>query len=157
MHKCSAMLAPIVKGNKFGKFQSPKTHYEINQMKVVPYASAVGSIMYAQVCTRLDLAYVTEVLGRYQKNPCFGTTGKLLRKYCAICKVLKTNYMLTYRKSDKLVVVGYFDADFAGYVDDKKSTSGYIFTLRLYIHPRRRRYIVEKLQTINQCLVDNAG
>jgi len=96
-------------------------------MKAVPYASAVGSIMYAQVCTRPDLAYVTGVLGRYQKN-----LG--LDHWKAVKKVLRylqgtKNYMLTYGKSDNLVVVGYSDADFAGCVDDKKSTSGYIFTL----------------------------
>ena len=96
-------------------------------MKAMPYASAVGSIMYAQVCTRPDLAYVTGVLGRYQKNP-----G--LDHWKAVKKVLRylqgtKNYMLTYGKSDNLVVVGYSDADFAGCVDDKKSTSGYIFTL----------------------------
>ncbi|XP_074282695.1 secreted RxLR effector protein 161-like [Silene latifolia] len=38
-------------------------------MKNVPYASAVGSIMYAQVCTRPDIAYAVGVLGRYQSNP----------------------------------------------------------------------------------------
>jgi hypothetical protein len=38
-------------------------------MKVVSYASAVGSLMYAQVCTHPDLAFVTEMLERYQKNP----------------------------------------------------------------------------------------
>jgi len=32
-------------------------------MKSVPYASAVGSIMYAQVCTRPDLAFMTGMLG----------------------------------------------------------------------------------------------
>jgi hypothetical protein len=37
-------------------------------MKAVPYASAIGSLMYAQVCTRPDLAFVTEMLDRYQKN-----------------------------------------------------------------------------------------
>jgi hypothetical protein len=39
-------------------------------MKSVPYASAVGSLMYAQVCTHPDLAFVTGMLGRYQKNSC---------------------------------------------------------------------------------------
>jgi hypothetical protein len=34
-------------------------------MKVVPYTSAVGSLMYAQVCTRPDLAFVIGMLGRY--------------------------------------------------------------------------------------------
>jgi hypothetical protein len=38
-------------------------------MKMVPYASAVGSLQYAQVCIRPDLAFVTGVLGRYQSNP----------------------------------------------------------------------------------------
>jgi hypothetical protein len=38
-------------------------------MKAVPYASAVGSLQYAQLCTRPDLAFVTGLLGRYQKNP----------------------------------------------------------------------------------------
>jgi len=96
-------------------------------MKDVPYTSAVGSIMYAQVCTRPDLAYVTGVLGRYQKNPGLDH-WKAVKKVLCYLQGTK-NYMLTYGKSDNLVVVGYSNADFAGCVDDKKSTSGYIFTL----------------------------
>jgi len=38
-------------------------------MKTVLYASAIGSIMYEQLCTRLDLAFTTGMLGRYQSNP----------------------------------------------------------------------------------------
>ena len=37
-------------------------------MKNIPYALAIGSLMYAQVCTRLDIAYAIGVLGRYQSN-----------------------------------------------------------------------------------------
>jgi hypothetical protein len=37
--------------------------------------------------------------------------------------------MLTSRRSDSLEIEGYSDSDFAGDVDDKKSTSGYVFTL----------------------------
>jgi len=57
MHKFSVSPAPIVKGE-----------YELNQMKLVPYASAVGSLQYAQVCTRPDLAFVTGLLGRFRSN-----------------------------------------------------------------------------------------
>ena len=39
------------------------------------------------------------------------------------------NFMLTYRKSDNLEVIGYSDSDLVGCVDSMKSTSGYIFTL----------------------------
>ena len=40
-----------------------------------------------------------------------------------------TGLMLTYRRSDSLEIKGYSDADYAGDVDDRKSTSGYVFTL----------------------------
>ena len=39
------------------------------------------------------------------------------------------DYMLIYRRSDSLEIKGYSDADFAGDKDDRKSTSGYVFTL----------------------------
>jgi hypothetical protein len=69
MHECSTTHVPFMKGDKLGTFQSPRNQLEINEMKSIPYASAVGSIMYAQVCTRPDLAFVTELLGRFQSNP----------------------------------------------------------------------------------------
>jgi hypothetical protein len=65
MHKCNPTPAPIVKGVKFEKFQSLRNQYEIDEMKAVPYAFAVRSLMYAQVCTRPDLAFVIGVLERY--------------------------------------------------------------------------------------------
>ena len=126
MHKCSALPAPIVKGDKFGKWQCPINEYETAQMKAIPYASAVGSIMYAQVCTRPDLAFVTGMLGRFQSNP-GPEHWKLIKKVLRYMQGTK-GYMLTYRRSDNLEVVGYSDADFAGCKDSMKSTSGYIFT-----------------------------
>jgi len=127
MHKCSASPAPIVKGDKFGTFQCPKNEYEVVQMKNIPYASAVGSIMYAQVCTRPDLAFITGMLGRYQSNPGIDH-WKAVKKALRYIQGTK-DLMLTYKRSDNLEVIGYLDADFAGCVDTKKSTSGYIFTL----------------------------
>ena len=37
-------------------------------MKRTPYASVVGSLMDAQVCTRLDIAYIIGMLGKYLSN-----------------------------------------------------------------------------------------
>ena len=65
MHKCNPSPAPIVKGHRYGDFQCPRNKYEIDQMKTVPYASAVGSLQYAQVCMRPDLAFVIGLLGRF--------------------------------------------------------------------------------------------
>ena len=65
MYLCSPEKAPIVKGDKFSKAQSPQNDKERDEMKVVPYASLVGSLMYTQVCTRPDIIFVVGVLGRY--------------------------------------------------------------------------------------------
>lgn len=37
-------------------------------MQKIPYASVVGSLMYAMVCTRPDLAFIVGMLGRYLSN-----------------------------------------------------------------------------------------
>jgi hypothetical protein len=68
MHVCKPSPAPIVKGNSFGEFQCLRNQYEIDRMKAVPYASAIESLQYAQVCTCPDLTFVTGRLGRYQSN-----------------------------------------------------------------------------------------
>ena len=68
MKDCSPSITPFVKGSGFNLNQCPKNDLEREQMKNIPYASAVDSLMYAQVCTRPDIALV-EMLGRYQSNP----------------------------------------------------------------------------------------
>ena len=69
MHKSKPTPAPIVMGDSFGKHQCPKNKYELEQMKAVPYALTVGSLQYAQVCTRPNLNFVIGILGRYQSDP----------------------------------------------------------------------------------------
>jgi hypothetical protein len=51
---------------------SPRNQYEIDQMMLVPYISAVGSLMYVQVCTHPDLGFITEMLDKYKKNSGIG-------------------------------------------------------------------------------------
>ncbi|GJU63325.1 retrotransposon protein, putative, ty1-copia subclass [Tanacetum coccineum] len=46
-----------------------QTPEEVAYMKKVPYASAVGSIMYAVRCTRPDVAFAQNLVSRYQQNP----------------------------------------------------------------------------------------
>ncbi|XP_040990897.1 secreted RxLR effector protein 161-like [Juglans microcarpa x Juglans regia] len=86
----------------------------------------MGSLMYAQVCTRPDIAYAVSVLSRFQSNP-----GQEHWKAAKKVRYLKKTegYMLTFQRSNHLEVVGYSDSDFARCQDDLKSTSGYIFIL----------------------------
>ena len=69
MHDCKSWDVPIAKGDKLSLAQSPENEVERESMKAVPYASAVGSLMYAQVCTRPDIAFAVGVLGRFLSNP----------------------------------------------------------------------------------------
>ncbi|KAL6334087.1 hypothetical protein AAG906_004518 [Vitis piasezkii] len=65
MKDCSPSVSPIVKDDRFNLNQCSKNDLEREQMKNIPYASIVGSLMYAQVCTRLDIAFGVGMLGRY--------------------------------------------------------------------------------------------
>ena len=51
---------PVAKGDKFSLKQCPKNDLERTAMYDKPYASALGSLMYAQVCTRPDISFQWE-------------------------------------------------------------------------------------------------
>ena len=68
MKDCSPSVTRIMKGDKLSLNQCPKNDLEKESMKIISYASVVRSLMYAQVCTRPDIAYTVGVLGRYQSN-----------------------------------------------------------------------------------------
>ena len=46
--------------------QCSKTNTEIERMRGIPYASAVGSLMYAMLCTRPDIYFFIGMVSRYQ-------------------------------------------------------------------------------------------
>ena len=54
---------------KLSKMQAPATDDEKAPMLEVPYASAVGNLMYVMVCTRSDIAQIVGVVSRYISNP----------------------------------------------------------------------------------------
>ena len=60
---------PVLQGVKLSKTQSPTTAEDRKRMKVIPYASAIGSIKYAMLCTR-PIVYLTMSLARgYNSDP----------------------------------------------------------------------------------------
>jgi len=83
--------------------------------------------MYAQVCTRPDIAFIVGVLGRYLSNPGMDhwRAAKRVMRYLKKTR----DYMLTCRKSDSLEIIGYSDSNFGGCQDIGRSTSGYVYTL----------------------------
>ena len=89
--------------------QSPKTPQEVEDMRHIPYASAVGSLMYAMLCTRPDICYAVGVVSIFQSNP-------RPEHWVAVKHVLKylwrtRNLMLTYLGID-LTMTRYTDSNF---------------------------------------------
>ena len=60
---------PFKHGIHLSKEQSPKNSRQKEHMSRIPFASAVGSLMYAMLCTRPDICYVMGVVSRYQSDP----------------------------------------------------------------------------------------
>ena len=127
MKDCSSGDTPVAKGDKFSLTQCPKNNFEIEEMQKIPYASAVGSLMYAQVCMHQNIAFIVGMLGRYMSNPGVEhwKAAKWVMRYLKRTK----DFMLTYRRSDSLEILRYFDSDFDRCQDNKRYTSGYVFML----------------------------
>jgi hypothetical protein len=69
MQESKPVKVPIHVGVKLSMDQCPKTHEEEEDMSRVPYVSVVGSLMYAMVYTRPDIAHDVGVLSRYMSKP----------------------------------------------------------------------------------------
>jgi hypothetical protein len=104
----------------------PKTQEKIEYMSRVPYSSAVGSLMYAMVCTRPDIAHAVEVVRRHMKN--LGKEHWEEVKW--ILKYLRgtTTHALCFGGSNTFLQ-GYVDSDTTSDKHSKRSTTGYVFTI----------------------------
>ncbi|XP_068315005.1 uncharacterized protein [Pyrus communis] len=69
MEQSKKGILPVGHGIHLSKSIGPKTPEEIRHMNMIPYASAIGSLMYAMICTRPDIAYAVSITSRYQSNP----------------------------------------------------------------------------------------
>ena len=119
---------PMSHGIKLSKTQCPASKEERERMSRIPYASAIGSIMYAMLCTRPDVAYALSITSRYQSDPgeSHWIAVKNILKYLRRTK----DVVLTYGGQEgDLVVNGYTDASFQSDSDDFRSQSGYVFCL----------------------------
>ena len=63
MEQSKKEVLPLLQGVKLSKTQNPTTAEDKERMKVIPYASAIGSIKYAMLCTR-SIVYPTTEVGK---------------------------------------------------------------------------------------------
>ena len=104
-----------------------KTTEEFGGVDQTLYQSAVGSLLYLSMGMRPDITYAVSNVARLCANP----SKQHLTVVKCIVHYLKgtTGLGLLYSKDGSKDCVGYCDADWAGDIDDHKSTSGYLFNL----------------------------
>ena len=126
MHDAKSVSTPVAPHFKLSALQCPSSDEDIEYMSRVPYSSAVGSLMYAMVCSRPDLSYAMSLVSRYMANP-----GKEHWKVVQwIFRYLRgtSNACLKFGKTDE-GLAGYVDSDFAADLDKRRSLTGYVFTV----------------------------
>ena len=68
MQDSMSMDTPVDKSLSLSRDMCPKDPKEKKKISKVPYASVVGSLIYAMMCIRLDICYVVGLVSRYQSN-----------------------------------------------------------------------------------------
>ncbi|XP_070019785.1 secreted RxLR effector protein 161-like [Nicotiana tabacum] len=127
MQNSSPVNTPISKGHALGSQICPKTPEETERMSPVPYRSVVRSLMYVMVCTRPHICQAVGLVSRYQTDPGLAHWQAVKR----IMRYLKriADYALCYQGGKDLQLVGYSVVDHERDLDERKSTSGYVFLL----------------------------
>ncbi|KAK8600822.1 hypothetical protein V6N12_050670 [Hibiscus sabdariffa] len=105
MEESKRGFLPMRHGISLSKEMCPSTPQERERMSQIPYASAIGSIMYAMIC--------------------HWTAVKNILKYLRRTK----DVFLVYGGGEELRIKGYTDASFQTDKDDSRSQSGFVFCL----------------------------
>ena len=123
MSQAKVVSSPLASHFKLSSRHSPSTDKEKEDMRRVIYALAVGSFMYAMICTRPNIAYEVGVVSRFLSNPRrqHWEAVKWIMRYLRGTSNLKLTF-----GSGKPVLVSCTNSDMAGDVDNRKSNSCYL-------------------------------
>ena len=129
MSNAKLVSTPLEKHFKLSVNQCLKTNAEVECMSNVPYANAVGYLMYVMVCTISNLAHAISTVCKFMSN-----SGK--RHWEAVKWILRYlkgtighGIMFGDHQGDPSSVARYVNFGYAGDFDDKRSTTGHAFTL----------------------------
>jgi hypothetical protein len=117
---------PLAIHFKLTKEMCPKTQEEIQYMSKFPYSSTVGNLMYAMVCTRLDIAHTMGVMRKYMNN--LGKEHWDALKWILRYLRVTATHALCFGGLNS-VLQGYVNLNMAGDKDRNRSTTGYVVTI----------------------------
>ena len=108
---------------------SPTTVEECEYMTRVPYASAVGSLMYAMVCKRPDLSQAVSMIDRYMHDLDMGywEAVKWVLRY--IKGTIDVDLVFKKHSTGKQECIRYVNSDYIRDLDKRRFTKGYVFII----------------------------
>ncbi|KAH9754808.1 cysteine-rich receptor-like protein kinase 8 [Citrus sinensis] len=126
MQDCKSISTPLPVNFKLSSSMYHSNEAERKEMSRVPYALVVGSLMFSMICTRPDIAQAVGAVSRYMANPGgeHWITVKRILRY-----IRGTSDVALFYGGSEFTVRGYVNSDFAGDLNKRKSTTGYVFTL----------------------------
>lgn len=96
-----------------------------------PYREAIGSLIYLSVGTRHDISFPVGYLGRFVEKPTRSHVTAVKRVIRYLKGTKSYGILFPFEADNKMNLYAYSDADFAGEVDTRKSTTGYCFLFGL--------------------------
>ena len=127
MAEAKELSTPLSSGEKFTLEMCPKNEAEKAAMSGAPYREAIGSLMYLMVSTRPDLAAVVGILSRFLANP-GPSHWKGVKRVFRYLNGTK-DFGLVFQKTGQVCLEGFSDSDWAGDLDNRRSTSAYVMML----------------------------
>ena len=120
MEDCKPVATPMEPNKQFSKLREDE-----EQADEKLYQAAIGSLNYAAIATRPDLSTAVGKLSQFMKNPSNEHWAGVKRVLRYVKGTL--DYGLRFVNSDTFELSGYSDSDWAGCVESRKSTSGFVF------------------------------
>ena len=125
MQSAKFASTPLPINLRLSQKDCPTSSPEGEDMKSVPYAPAIGSLMYAMVVTRTDISHTVGFISRFMHNPGRPYWNAVMHVFRYLAGTKDHNILFGPNRTSG--VVGYTDSDFADCVDSQKSTTGYCF------------------------------
>ena len=126
---CGTVSTPIDPGVALTEEQCPKTDEEKQEMRSIPYISAIGSLIYLAISTRPDISFAVGRLARYNTNPGPAHWQAVKHLFRYLKGTMDYRLTLSPDSTTSELFVGYSDADHGGCKDTGYSTGGYVMKM----------------------------
>ena len=123
MENCKPVCTPFEPGRKFQQLAPSDEPFDVQT-----YQQAIGCLTYISTATRPDIATAVGVLSQYMSKPSKDHWMGVKRVLRYLKGTLKYGLKFS-AQEEKPELFGYSDADWAGDVDTRRSTSGYVFQI----------------------------